>query len=144
MDLRSDGLTLEDGARVAILGGGPAGSFFAYFLLELAEQAGKQIEALDPWRETGTRLLMKAYAQANDLPVDNFYAAKSAYARGLTHSKRAVALSDPRVTLLPVQVAPRAQSSAMHIPSSAPAPPSASTRRSSYCCFSSATTDVRR
>ena len=29
-----------------------------------AIQAGKQIEALDPWRETGTRLLMKAYAQA--------------------------------------------------------------------------------
>jgi len=29
-----------------------------------AVQAGRQIEALDPWRETGTRLLMKAYAQA--------------------------------------------------------------------------------
>ena len=52
---------------------------------------------------------MKAYAQANDLPIDTFYAAKSAYARGLTHSKRAVAMSDSQVTLLPVQVAPRAQ-----------------------------------
>lgn len=29
-----------------------------------AVQAGKQIEALDPWRETGTRLLMEAYARA--------------------------------------------------------------------------------
>ena len=29
-----------------------------------AVQAGRQIEALDPWRETGTRLLMRAYAQA--------------------------------------------------------------------------------
>ncbi|MBI5504412.1 MAG: hypothetical protein HY899_06400 [Deltaproteobacteria bacterium] len=29
-------LTLEDGARVAVVGGGPAGSFFSYFLLNLA------------------------------------------------------------------------------------------------------------
>jgi flavin-dependent dehydrogenase len=31
------GLALEDGSRVAVLGGGPAGSLFAYFLLQLAE-----------------------------------------------------------------------------------------------------------
>ena len=52
---------------------------------------------------------MKAYAQANDLPIDNFYAAKSAYARGLTHSNRASAASESRVTLLPVQMAPQTQ-----------------------------------
>ena len=52
---------------------------------------------------------MKAYAQANDLPVDTFYAAKSAYARGLTQRKRANAVSEQQVTLLPVQVAPRSQ-----------------------------------
>jgi flavin-dependent dehydrogenase len=30
-------LELEDGGRVAVIGGGPAGSFFSYFLLKLAE-----------------------------------------------------------------------------------------------------------
>jgi flavin-dependent dehydrogenase len=33
-------LELDDGARVAIIGGGPAGSFAAIFLLQLAERAG--------------------------------------------------------------------------------------------------------
>ena len=60
---------------------------------------------LRKWRAQGGT--MKAYAKANDLPVDNFYAAKSAYARGLTQSKRASVVSEPQVTLLPVQVAPR-------------------------------------
>ena len=32
----ADALRLRDGSRVAVLGGGPAGSFFAYFLLEMA------------------------------------------------------------------------------------------------------------
>ncbi len=31
---------LEDGSRVAVIGGGPAGSFFSYFLLSLAERMG--------------------------------------------------------------------------------------------------------
>ncbi|MGE5221653.1 MAG: NAD(P)/FAD-dependent oxidoreductase [Omnitrophica WOR_2 bacterium] len=31
---------LESGSRVAVIGGGPAGSFFSYFLLELAERVG--------------------------------------------------------------------------------------------------------
>jgi flavin-dependent dehydrogenase len=31
------GLVLDDGGRVAVVGGGPAGSFFAYFLLTMAE-----------------------------------------------------------------------------------------------------------
>lgn len=37
-------LRLDDGSRVAIVGGGPAGSFFAYFLLRLAETAGFELE----------------------------------------------------------------------------------------------------
>ncbi len=36
-------LRLDDGARVAVIGGGPAGSFFSYFLLEMAERAGLKI-----------------------------------------------------------------------------------------------------
>lgn len=37
-------LQLDDGARVAVIGGGPAGAFFAYFLLEMASRAGRQID----------------------------------------------------------------------------------------------------
>jgi flavin-dependent dehydrogenase len=37
-------LSLRDGARVGIVGGGPAGSFFAYFLLETAERVGLSLE----------------------------------------------------------------------------------------------------
>ena len=35
--------TLADGARVAVMGGGPAGSFFSLFLLDLAERAGLSV-----------------------------------------------------------------------------------------------------
>ena len=31
-------LKLTDGSRVAVIGGGPAGSFFTYFLLDLCER----------------------------------------------------------------------------------------------------------
>lgn len=31
------GLVLQDGSRVAVIGGGPAGSFFSFFLLKMAE-----------------------------------------------------------------------------------------------------------
>lgn len=41
---KSNGLTLTDGSRVGVVGGGPAGSFFAYFLLELAERVDRKIE----------------------------------------------------------------------------------------------------
>jgi flavin-dependent dehydrogenase len=34
-----DRFRLEDGARVAVIGGGPAGSFFTYFLLRFADEA---------------------------------------------------------------------------------------------------------
>lgn len=36
-------LKLEDGSRVAVMGGGPAGSLFTYFLLEMAERVGIDI-----------------------------------------------------------------------------------------------------
>ncbi len=37
-------LRLDDGSRVAVMGSGPAGSFVSYFLLEMAERAGLEIE----------------------------------------------------------------------------------------------------
>ncbi len=33
-------LKLHSGSHVAVIGGGPAGSFFRYFLLDLAERVG--------------------------------------------------------------------------------------------------------
>jgi len=38
------GYKLEDGSRVAVIGGGPAGSLFAYYALRLAETAGLELE----------------------------------------------------------------------------------------------------
>ncbi len=35
---------LDDGARIAVIGGGPAGSFFSIFALKLAKQIGKDID----------------------------------------------------------------------------------------------------
>jgi hypothetical protein len=49
---------------------------------------------------------MKAYAQANDLPVDTFYAIKLAHARGPGKSKSARAPAP--ATFLPVQLTPPA------------------------------------
>ncbi len=37
-------MKLDDGGRVAVIGGGPAGSFFSYFLLDLAERAGLDLQ----------------------------------------------------------------------------------------------------
>lgn len=37
-------LQLEDGSRIGVIGGGPAGSFFSYFILELAQRLGKEFE----------------------------------------------------------------------------------------------------
>ncbi len=37
-------LTLENGSRIAVVGGGPAGSFFAYFLLRLADMVDVRLE----------------------------------------------------------------------------------------------------
>ena len=38
------GMTLEDGARVGVIGGGPAGSFFAYFLLTFAQRMDLKVD----------------------------------------------------------------------------------------------------
>ncbi len=43
MDKQSK-LQLKDGSRVAVMGGGPAGSFFAYFLLDMATRAGLDLQ----------------------------------------------------------------------------------------------------
>lgn len=37
-------LKLQNGCRVSVIGGGPAGSFFSYFLLDLAERAGLDLK----------------------------------------------------------------------------------------------------
>jgi len=39
-DVAAPSLELTDGSRVAVLGGGPAGSFFSYFLLQIAQRVG--------------------------------------------------------------------------------------------------------
>ena len=39
-------VALPDGAAVVVVGGGPAGAFFAIRLLRLAREAGKRIEVL--------------------------------------------------------------------------------------------------
>ena len=41
-------LSLENGARVAVVGGGPAGSFFAHFLLRMAAEIGLDL-SVDIW-----------------------------------------------------------------------------------------------
>lgn len=41
---RNDGLQLKNGSRIGVVGGGPAGSFFSYFALDLAKKAGIHIE----------------------------------------------------------------------------------------------------
>ena len=38
------GLQLEEGARVVVVGGGPAGSFFSYFLLTMAQRIGVSVQ----------------------------------------------------------------------------------------------------
>jgi len=38
-----DGLFLHHGSRVAVIGGGPAGSLFTYFLFEMAERIGTEL-----------------------------------------------------------------------------------------------------
>src|SRR5512135_3476991 len=38
-----DTFQLEDGARIAIVGGGPTGSFFSIFALKMARMVGKEL-----------------------------------------------------------------------------------------------------
>lgn len=42
--LASTSPKLQDGSRIAVMGGGPAGSFFTYFLLEMANWVGLQLQ----------------------------------------------------------------------------------------------------
>jgi len=60
---------------------------------------------LRKWRVQGGTL--KAYAQANELPIGTFYAAKSTYTRCAAKNKamRSASASAPVATLLPVQLA---------------------------------------
>jgi len=37
-------LALDDGSRIGVIGGGPAGSFFAYFLLDMADRVGMDLQ----------------------------------------------------------------------------------------------------
>jgi len=37
-------LSLQDGSKIGVIGGGPAGSFFSFFLFELAQKKGIRIE----------------------------------------------------------------------------------------------------
>lgn len=39
-----DNLKLDDGSKIAVIGGGPAGSFFTYFALDFANRFGIEIE----------------------------------------------------------------------------------------------------
>lgn len=36
-------LKLDNGSRIGVIGGGPSGSFFSYFLLDIAQRAGLDI-----------------------------------------------------------------------------------------------------
>ncbi len=47
---KNDSLKLKDGSRVGVIGGGPAGSFFSYFLLEMARRVGidLRVEVYEP------------------------------------------------------------------------------------------------
>ena len=42
-DFSSDHFLLEDGSKIAVIGGGPAGSFFTYFAIDFAERVGLDI-----------------------------------------------------------------------------------------------------
>lgn len=42
--MSAESLYLSDGSRVAVVGGGPAGAFFSYFLLEMAQAVNLNIE----------------------------------------------------------------------------------------------------
>ncbi|MCG6950108.1 MAG: hypothetical protein LJE93_14445 [Acidobacteria bacterium] len=41
---QQDDLQLVDGSKVAVIGGGPAGSFVSYFLLEMASRSGLELD----------------------------------------------------------------------------------------------------
>jgi flavin-dependent dehydrogenase len=48
--METDQLQLEDGSQIGVIGGGPAGSFFSIFLLDMAERVGidLQVDVYEP------------------------------------------------------------------------------------------------
>jgi len=42
--MEREGYTLDTGSRIGVIGGGPAGSFFSYFLLTMASRVGYEVE----------------------------------------------------------------------------------------------------
>ncbi len=44
MNSQASGLHLDDGSRIAVIGSGPAGSLFSFFLLEMAERIDTKLE----------------------------------------------------------------------------------------------------
>ncbi len=40
----SPNIKLADGSQIAVIGGGPAGSFFSYFFLDFAERIGLDVQ----------------------------------------------------------------------------------------------------
>ncbi len=42
-ELKSNNLVLEDGSNIAVIGGGPSGSFFTYFTLDYAQRFGLEV-----------------------------------------------------------------------------------------------------
>lgn len=49
-EISESDLTLEDGSRIGVIGGGPAGSYFTYFLLSMAEmmEIELQVDVYEP------------------------------------------------------------------------------------------------
>ena len=43
-DTDTSGLELSEGSRIAVIGGGPAGSFLSYFLPEMASRVGLRVQ----------------------------------------------------------------------------------------------------
>ena len=43
-DFDDDLFLLDDGSKIAVVGGGPAGTFFAYFAMDFADRLGMDIE----------------------------------------------------------------------------------------------------
>jgi flavin-dependent dehydrogenase len=42
--LSGSGLSLENGSRIAVIGGGPSGSFFSYFAIKMARMLGRELD----------------------------------------------------------------------------------------------------
>ena len=68
---------------------------------------------LAKWRTQGGT--MKAYAQAKNLPVGMFYAAKPTYARDSSNNKSLRLAPAPSPQFLPVQLAPSESSESIRV-----------------------------